>query len=116
MTEAAIPYGQTPQAARGYLMVREAGEAKAYVVEPSGTRGLPHVVRHSPTGFEWGYGGSGPADLARSILIDAAGGILAEGLYQEFKREFVASLPYDGGTISLSQIHEFLCRKGVQIG
>lgn len=34
---------------------------------------LRHYVRHSPTGMEWGYGGSGPADLARSILIDVLG-------------------------------------------
>ena len=34
---------------------------------------LPHVVKHSPAGMEWGYAGSGPADLARSILIDALG-------------------------------------------
>jgi len=34
---------------------------------------LPHHVRHSPDGFSWGYGGSGPADLARCILIDALG-------------------------------------------
>lgn len=34
---------------------------------------LPHIVRHSPTGFEWGYCGSGPADLARSLLIHALG-------------------------------------------
>ena len=31
---------------------------------------LRHHVRHSPTGFECGYGGSGPAELARCILID----------------------------------------------
>lgn len=29
---------------------------------------LPHLEYHSPTGFAWGYGGSGPADLALSIL------------------------------------------------
>ena len=30
---------------------------------------VPHlVVHHSPTGYEWGYGGSGPADLALNIL------------------------------------------------
>ena len=34
---------------------------------------LPHHVKHSPTGFSWGYGGSGPADLARSLLIHALG-------------------------------------------
>lgn len=30
---------------------------------------LHHFVKHSPTGFEMGYGGSGPADLAYSILV-----------------------------------------------
>jgi len=31
---------------------------------------LPHAELHSPTGFECGYGGSGPADLSASILAD----------------------------------------------
>ena len=31
-------------------------------------RTLKHKVKHSPTGMEWGYLGSGPADTARSIL------------------------------------------------
>jgi hypothetical protein len=34
---------------------------------------LPHIVRHSPTGMTWGYGGSGPADLALSLLVHALG-------------------------------------------
>ncbi|WP_045385694.1 DUF6166 domain-containing protein [Mycobacterium avium] len=34
---------------------------------------LPHAVKHSPTGMTWGYCGSGPADLARSLLIHALG-------------------------------------------
>lgn len=34
---------------------------------------LRHVVRHSTTGLSWGYGGSGPADTARSLLIAALG-------------------------------------------
>lgn len=33
---------------------------------------LPHRAKHS-TGLSWGYCGSGPADLARSLLIDALG-------------------------------------------
>jgi hypothetical protein len=28
---------------------------------------------HSPTGFEWGYGGSGPAQLALALLADHLG-------------------------------------------
>ena len=34
---------------------------------------LRHHRRHSPDGFSWGYGGSGPMELARCILIDHFG-------------------------------------------
>lgn len=34
---------------------------------------LTHYVRHSPDGFLWGYAGSGPAELARCLIIDALG-------------------------------------------
>jgi hypothetical protein len=37
---------------------------------PSDRRPLTHVSYHSPDGFEWGYAGSGPADLALAILAD----------------------------------------------
>ena len=45
-----------------------------YRVDAAGERELlEHVECHSPTGYEWGYGGSGPADLALSILCDRIG-------------------------------------------
>ncbi len=31
------------------------------------------IWNHSPSGFEWGYGGSGPAQLALAILADFLG-------------------------------------------
>lgn len=34
---------------------------------------LPHHSKHSPSGFSWGYAGSGPAELARCLLIDHLG-------------------------------------------
>lgn len=40
---------------------------------------LKHDVKHSPSGVEWGYGGAGPYDLARSILSDFCRDIKAEG-------------------------------------
>lgn len=41
------------------------------LVKEGGTyRKLPHHMRHSPSGFGWGYLGSGPAELARCLLID----------------------------------------------
>jgi len=51
---------------------------------------LKHRVRHSPTGFEWGYGGSGPADLALSILWDFLGREPKPIEYMRFKEQFVA--------------------------
>lgn len=32
---------------------------------------LYHHIRHSPDGFQWGYAGSGPAETARCLLLDA---------------------------------------------
>jgi len=49
------------------------------------------VWNHSPTGFEWGYFGSGPAQLALALLLDVTGDEkLASILHQPFKSQFVA--------------------------
>jgi hypothetical protein len=41
---------------------------------------------HSPSGFSWGYGGSGPSQLALAILLDYLGDReRALRLYQRFK-------------------------------
>lgn len=53
---------------------------------------VPHQKLHSPTGMEYGYEGSGPSDLARSILYYHTGNMPAPALYQEFKREMIATL------------------------
>jgi hypothetical protein len=45
----------------------------AYDLASNWSEPLRHVVKHSPAGFEWGYEGSGPADLARCLLIDVLG-------------------------------------------
>jgi hypothetical protein len=65
---------------------------------------LPHVALHSPTGMNWGYAGSGPADTALSILAHHFGETpiytdLLRGLcksvhlYQRFKEEIIAQFP-----------------------
>jgi len=49
---------------------------------------------HSPTGFEWGYAGSGPAQLALAIVGDHTGDDeQALNLYQRFKWAVVVELP-----------------------
>ena len=64
---------------------------------------------HSPTGFEWGYGGSGPAQLALAILADHfADDDQAVLHHQDFKRTVVAGLPYPGWTLTSEQVEESL--------
>ena len=47
---------------------------------------------HSPTGLAWGYGGSGPAQLALALLTDALGDLeKAVQHYQDFKGAVVAN-------------------------
>ena len=48
------------------------------------------LANHSPTGFSWGYDGSGPAQLALAILADCCGDEFALDNYQDFKREVIA--------------------------
>ncbi len=52
-----------------------------------------NLVNHSPDGFAWGYGGSGPAQLALAILLEYMSEDFARANYQKFKAEFVAKLP-----------------------
>ena len=60
---------------------------------------------HSPTGFEWGYGGSGPAQLALALLANHIGDDdQAVVLYQDFKRAVVARLDKRGWTLTSAQI------------
>ena len=55
------------------------------------------LVNHSPSGFEWGYGGSGPAQLALALLLDYTGDeAFALDHYQEFKTEVVSQLECTG--------------------
>ena len=52
------------------------------------------VYNHSPDGFNWGYGGSGPAQLALAVCLELLSKDEAFGCYQQFKREVIVGLPY----------------------
>lgn len=63
---------------KGYVGRRNLDGCDVFVVTETATKGLQreplkHRMIHSPDGFEWGYEGSGPADLAVSILADWLG-------------------------------------------
>lgn len=51
------------------------------------------VANHSPYGFNWGYLGSGPAQLALAVCIELYGIPVAQRVYQKFKAWFIAGLP-----------------------
>jgi hypothetical protein len=60
---------------------------------------------HSPTGFEWGYGGSGPAQLALALLADHLGNDeQALEFHQRFKFAVVAALPQPGWSLTSADI------------
>ena len=73
---------------------------------------VPHrMVLHSPTGMEWGYGGSGPADLALNILLEFTNRKFALSHYQSFKWDFVAKMDRDEATIRASDIREWIAAR-----
>ncbi len=78
------------------------------------------VVNHSPTGFEWGYGGSGPAQLALAILLDFTDDKdKALRYYQDFKWEFVAKWsrePNGEWFITGADITAWLAKQEVPVG
>jgi hypothetical protein len=111
---------------------RGEADGKVKVILPSGkSRPLRHVVLHSPTGFgrkrSDGYGGSGPADLALSILCDVLGERPTEKQiyhgrfkayphHQDFKREFITRWEYGGGfEIDSDTIVSWLRKRGMEV-
>ena len=55
------------------------------------------VVNHSPSGFEWGYTGSGPAQLACGLLLDYYDDAqIARKHYIAFRNRVISQLECDG--------------------
>lgn len=109
----------------GYKVYRLAnGEPKLHAQADG--KPLTHVAMHSPTGFEVGYPGSGPADLALAILIHHFRAPTdrveyhrprwqmdprarkAWCLHQIFKRHFVAVAPREGFSLTSREIADWL--------
>lgn len=82
---------------------------------------VPHlVVHHSTTGYEFGYGGSGPADLAlnvcqlylniigyegrKSKCYDGFCWTLAWMLHQDFKDAFIANVSRSGAVVPFGKM------------
>jgi hypothetical protein len=86
-------------------------EGHAVIVTVDGRRLNPRLDlwNHSPTGFEWGYGGSGPAQLALAILADHCGkDRQAFNLHHRFKWAVIAELPGRRWALTSQEIDQVL--------
>jgi hypothetical protein len=67
------------------------------------------LVNHSPDGFSWGYGGSGPAQFALALILrftDSEQKALK--YYQKFKSDVVARLYQDDFEMEESVVTDWI--------
>jgi hypothetical protein len=89
----------------GGLYVRVKQHNQTNVLSPKKSQAL---VNHSPNGFNWGYSGSGPAQLALALILHATGETyLARRYYQDFKGDIVAKLK-DQWQLSADEIKQWI--------
>ncbi|MGB9648263.1 MAG: DUF6166 domain-containing protein [Stellaceae bacterium] len=90
-----------------------------WVIDASGKRKplnpRQELRNHSPTGFEWGYGGSGPAQLALAILAEHLGDDRAAlSRYQRFKWACIAQICGANWSLSSEEIDNCLAQLSEQ--
>jgi hypothetical protein len=84
-----------PKSSVDYRRIKGTGQPAIVLqrIDGRAVANVPHaLVVNSPTGFEYGYGGSGPADLALNILALFLEPPEAWRLHEAFKWQFIASL------------------------
>ena len=96
-----------------YFGQRSWQRCEVYFADPTKLAGFTELdirpslklSNHSPVGYEWGYGGSGPAQLALALLLHATEDRKrALALHQRFKFAYVGHFPSDSWQICQSTI------------
>ena len=73
------------------------------------------IINHSPDGFNWGYSGSGPAQLALGLLLDVTGDReIVSRYYQLFKADVVAKFS-ESWEITEVSIRRWLSDNGINL-
>ena len=68
---------------------------------------LRHDLRRHSEEFNWGYGGSGPAQLALALAADVLGNDeQAQDIYQRLKFKLIGRLPHDGWSLTEDQLRQ----------
>ena len=87
---------------------RHTSAAAVTVTDGKGTRMLPQrqdLYNHSPDGFEWGYHGSGPAQLALAVCAEVLqDDRRALSVYQDVKAALIATIVDDDWVITEEQV------------
>ena len=81
----------------------------AVIVEDNGESGSldprHDVCCHSASGFDWGYSGSGPAQLALALAADVLGDDeRAERVHQQLKFKLIGGLSAEGWVLTEERI------------
>ena len=64
-------------------------------------------INHSPTGFEWGYYGSGPSQLAYAILRNLYDCHTAEEYHVSFKQGVIAAISHNEWVLPSSEVEDW---------
>ena len=99
-----------------FVGVRSRGDARVWVQTKSSMfplRLYTNVRNHSPNGFEWGYGGSGPAQLALAMCLEVLAGEpdgerRALECYQDVKWRFVGRLEAETWELRGEEVREYI--------
>jgi len=65
------------------------------------------LYNHSPNGFNWGYMGSGPSQLALAICLELWTDKATE-MYQDFKRHVISVLPQSDIDVIIHENYKFI--------
>jgi Family of unknown function (DUF6166) len=98
---------------RGYRLPGEEGTAGPGLVtvrqegQPPRPLDPRFDLRRHADGLNWGFGGSGPAQLALALAADVTGDDdLARRVHQKLKARLVAGLPGDGWSLTEQQLRQ----------
>ena len=81
-------YSQSNPFSREVLIIEE--NRNTWILRPDRSQALKN---HSPDGFNWGYSGSGPAQLALALLLDVTNDEkIALAHYHDFERQVIAAI------------------------
>jgi hypothetical protein len=104
-----------PRPVATYWAVRTADGVRVH----AGTELLPwrlDLGNHSPTGFEWGFLGSGPAQLALALLAHRLGDAVGLRYAHQLKAELVAGLAYGGWEMDALLLDDFAEHAALEAG